>query len=242
MGCRLPRIGPSDKVRFDAAYQDQFVTGLGAGDRPRPPRRRSAAPSDRERRSAGASARARCRPGSRSRRPARWPPSSGVARGVVVEAYAQLVAEGYLTSRAAATPGRAGGDRGDQRRGRLASARCRAEAAVPPSTSATAARTSRPFPRRLAALRPAGPRRDPDERLGYLDGRGAIELRSALAAYLNRVRGTNADPGDDRHHQRLRPGDLAAARRARRPRRTDASRSRTRRPPTTPARSPPRSA
>jgi GntR family transcriptional regulator/MocR family aminotransferase len=34
----------------------------------------------------------------------------------------------------------------------------------------------------------------PDERLGYLDGRGAVELRSALAAYLNRVRGTNADP------------------------------------------------
>jgi len=34
----------------------------------------------------------------------------------------------------------------------------------------------------------------PHERLGYLDGRGAAELRSALAAYLNRVRGTNADP------------------------------------------------
>ena len=33
----------------------------------------------------------------------------------------------------------------------------------------------------------------PDERLGYLDGRGALELRSALAAYLNRVRGTHAD-------------------------------------------------
>jgi GntR family transcriptional regulator/MocR family aminotransferase len=33
-----------------------------------------------------------------------------------------------------------------------------------------------------------------DERLGYLDGRGAVELRSALADYLNRVRGTNADP------------------------------------------------
>jgi GntR family transcriptional regulator/MocR family aminotransferase len=28
-----------------------------------------------------------------------------------------------------------------------------------------------------------------DERLGYLDGHGAVELRSALAAYLNRVRG-----------------------------------------------------
>jgi GntR family transcriptional regulator/MocR family aminotransferase len=35
----------------------------------------------------------------------------------------------------------------------------------------------------------------PDERLGYLDGRGAVELRTALAAYLNRVRGTHADPG-----------------------------------------------
>ena len=34
----------------------------------------------------------------------------------------------------------------------------------------------------------------PDDRLGYLDGRGAVELRTALAAYLNRVRGTNADP------------------------------------------------
>jgi len=34
----------------------------------------------------------------------------------------------------------------------------------------------------------------PDERLGYLDGRGAVELRTALAAYLNRVRGTHADP------------------------------------------------
>jgi GntR family transcriptional regulator/MocR family aminotransferase len=33
-----------------------------------------------------------------------------------------------------------------------------------------------------------------DERLGYLDGHGAVELRSALAAYLNRVRGTNAHP------------------------------------------------
>jgi hypothetical protein len=33
-----------------------------------------------------------------------------------------------------------------------------------------------------------------DERLGYLDGHGAVELRSELAAYLNRVRGTNADP------------------------------------------------
>ncbi len=34
----------------------------------------------------------------------------------------------------------------------------------------------------------------PTERLNYADGRGAPELRAALAAYLNRVRGTWADP------------------------------------------------
>ena len=33
----------------------------------------------------------------------------------------------------------------------------------------------------------------PDARFGYLDGRGAPELRSAIATYLNRVRGTAAD-------------------------------------------------
>jgi GntR family transcriptional regulator/MocR family aminotransferase len=34
----------------------------------------------------------------------------------------------------------------------------------------------------------------PSERLSYLDRRGAAELRDALASYLNRVRGTCADP------------------------------------------------
>jgi GntR family transcriptional regulator/MocR family aminotransferase len=34
----------------------------------------------------------------------------------------------------------------------------------------------------------------PSQRLGYLDGRGVGELREALAAYVNRVRGTAADP------------------------------------------------
>jgi GntR family transcriptional regulator/MocR family aminotransferase len=36
----------------------------------------------------------------------------------------------------------------------------------------------------------------PSQRLTYLDRRGAPELREALAAYLNRVRGTAADPAD----------------------------------------------
>jgi GntR family transcriptional regulator/MocR family aminotransferase len=34
----------------------------------------------------------------------------------------------------------------------------------------------------------------PNEHFGYLDGRGAPQLREALAAYLNRVRGTSAHP------------------------------------------------
>ena len=124
----------------------------------------------------------------------------GVSRGVVVEAYAQLVAEGYLTSRsggytqvapAAAEPGRA--------------APAVAPAAPRPRLRAAATRPAvdfgygranvGAFPR-AAWLRSV--RRvlaeAPDERLGYLDGRGAVELRAALAAYLNRVRGTLADP------------------------------------------------
>jgi GntR family transcriptional regulator/MocR family aminotransferase len=126
----------------------------------------------------------------------------GVSRGVVVEAYAQLVAEGYLTSRSggytqvATTP--------------TPALSIPAVAPPPPESNMSGAPWSRPsrpvvdfgygrgnlaaFPR-AAWLRSV--RRvlteTPDDRLGYLDGRGAAELRSALAAYLNRVRGTNAD-------------------------------------------------
>jgi GntR family transcriptional regulator/MocR family aminotransferase len=121
----------------------------------------------------------------------------GVTRGVVVEAYAQLVAEGYLLSR----------------RGGYTQVATTARAAAPPAAARGAGRPapSRPpspavdfgygrgnvaaFPR-AAWLRSF--RRvlteAADERLGYLDGRGAVELRSALAGYLNRVRGTSADP------------------------------------------------
>jgi GntR family transcriptional regulator / MocR family aminotransferase len=127
----------------------------------------------------------------------------GVSRGVVVEAYAQLVAEGYLTSRSggytqvAATP--------------TPTAPIPVPIPPPPEPNMSGAPWSRPsrpavdfgygrgnlaaFPR-AAWLRSV--RRvlteTPDNRLGYLDGRGAVELRTALAAYLNRVRGTNADP------------------------------------------------
>jgi GntR family transcriptional regulator / MocR family aminotransferase len=120
----------------------------------------------------------------------------GVSRGVIVEAYAQLVAEGYLTSRSG----------GYTRVAEVAdAASTRASRAAAP-----AARPSRPlvdfgygranvaaFPR-AAWLRSV--RRVltemPDERLGYLDGRGVPELHEALAEYLNRVRGTWALPGN----------------------------------------------
>jgi GntR family transcriptional regulator / MocR family aminotransferase len=131
----------------------------------------------------------------------------GVTRGVVVEAYAQLVAEGYLTSRSGGYT-------------QVASASAAAAppsaalpSAAPPSAALGPGRTARPRSPRpvvdfgygrcnLAAFPRAAWLRSvrrvlteaADERLGYLDGRGAVELRSALAAYLNRVRGTNADP------------------------------------------------
>jgi GntR family transcriptional regulator/MocR family aminotransferase len=120
----------------------------------------------------------------------------GVSRGVVVEAYAQLLAEGYLTSRSGSytqVAPRAAGVPGTTTKPR-------------PSVPARAARRPvvdfgygrgdlRAFPRAvwLRSMRRVLAE-SPDERLGYLDGRGAVELRTALAAYLNRVRGTRAHP------------------------------------------------
>src|ERR687896_1996455 len=114
----------------------------------------------------------------------------GVSRGVVVEAYAQLAAEGYLVARQGAPT--------------------RVSEAASPGPGATPAaagdrpprydfRTGRPdvslFPRSawLASLRRAL-RDAPDARLDYGDPRGAPELRGALARYLGRVRGVVCDP------------------------------------------------
>jgi GntR family transcriptional regulator / MocR family aminotransferase len=114
----------------------------------------------------------------------------GVSRGVVVEAYAQLAAEGYLLARQGAPT--------------------RVSEAASPGPGATPAaagerpprydfRTGRPdvslFPRDawLASLRRAL-RDAPDARLDYGDPRGAPELRGALTRYLGRVRGVACDP------------------------------------------------
>ncbi len=113
----------------------------------------------------------------------------GVSRGIVVEAYEQLIAEGYLGSRPGGT--------------------------TTVARAATAAATRRPEPqarRFVVEFRSGRPDLDefprsawlrslrrvlneaPSDRLGYHDGRGIPELRNALATYLNRVRGTAADP------------------------------------------------
>jgi GntR family transcriptional regulator/MocR family aminotransferase len=114
-----------------------------------------------------------------------------VSRGIVVEAYEQLVAEGYLASR----PG------GATRVAETAAVAPRRRTDAAPPTWEHDFRSGRPdvseFPR-AAWLRSM--RRvlatAPSERLTYLGGHGVPELRLALATYLNRVRGTAADPAD----------------------------------------------
>ena len=116
-----------------------------------------------------------------------------VSRGVVVEAYSQLVAEGYLTSRAGGYTHVATGVSDPASATSLRLAPRRIPAAKPAVDFGYGRANVSAFPR-AAWLRSV--RRvlaeAPDERFGYLDGRGVPELRSALAGYLNRVRGTVA--------------------------------------------------
>jgi GntR family transcriptional regulator / MocR family aminotransferase len=113
----------------------------------------------------------------------------GVSRGVVVEAYQQLTAEGYVASRSGGYTQVAAGP-------------------AAPAAVLSAAREPRPdidlsygradvssFPRAawLRAIRSALTDA-PNEVFGYLTGRGVLQLRTSLAGYLNRVRGTVADP------------------------------------------------
>jgi GntR family transcriptional regulator/MocR family aminotransferase len=114
----------------------------------------------------------------------------GVSRGVIVDAYAQLAAEGYLSTRRGAGTTVAAGASRDY-------------APVRQPTPTEAVRFDmnpfRPaldgFPRAvwLAALTRVL-RSVPDERLGYPDAAGTVELRGTLAAYLGRVRGVRAAP------------------------------------------------
>jgi GntR family transcriptional regulator/MocR family aminotransferase len=130
----------------------------------------------------------------------RLPPSRaladdlGLARATVVEAYTQLRAEGYLSSRRgagtwvahdahvpAAVPGAIAPDKPADRPPRF-----NFTPGLPDLTA---------FPRTAwtRALR-RGLRDLPASSLGYNDPRGRPELREALASYLARTRGVAADP------------------------------------------------
>jgi GntR family transcriptional regulator/MocR family aminotransferase len=114
----------------------------------------------------------------------------GISRGVVVDAYAQLAAEGYLRTR------RGGGT--------TVAATLARERPLPASATPTPAvrHDMSPFRPALSGFpRTAWSsaltrvlRAVPDERLAYPDPAGTPELRATLAAYLGRVRGVRAKP------------------------------------------------
>lgn len=116
----------------------------------------------------------------------------GIARNTVVEAYTQLVAEGWLSAQ----------------QGSCTVVASRPPERRPATVSATAPRVAVPrydlrpgspdlaaFPRSawLASARRAITAA-PNEAFGYGDPRGRIELREALAGYLARVRGVRTGP------------------------------------------------
>jgi GntR family transcriptional regulator/MocR family aminotransferase len=114
----------------------------------------------------------------------------GLARGTVVESYAQLEAEGYIASRhgsgtwvadvTAPTPAPA------RRTSPEPALRFSFHPGLPDLTS---------FPHAAwAAAARRGLREAPAASLGYGDPRGRWELRAELAGYLARVRGAVADP------------------------------------------------
>jgi GntR family transcriptional regulator / MocR family aminotransferase len=136
--------------------------------------------------------------GGRLRRGSALPPTRALAaglnvsRGVVVEAYQQLTAEGYLSSKS--------GGYTEVVAEQVRSAREpeRPAAEPEPRISFRYGRSDLAHFPRTAWLRSVSRALTdaPAERFGYPTGQGAPELRQALADYLNRVRGTAADPRD----------------------------------------------
>jgi GntR family transcriptional regulator / MocR family aminotransferase len=118
----------------------------------------------------------------------------GVSRATVTEAYAQLVAEGYLI-------GRVGAGTSVAEAPRAAATPSPPNAHRPPRAWRYDLRPGIPdlqkFPRRLIdrALR-TEVRALADAELDYGDPRGLPRLRVALAAYLGRVRGVAAGPDE----------------------------------------------
>ncbi|MFI8105947.1 PLP-dependent aminotransferase family protein [Streptomyces sp. NPDC086023] len=116
----------------------------------------------------------------------------GVARNTVADAYAELVAEGWLTAR------QGSGTRVAERVAPRAAVR-RPKPVPAPAEPSYNLLQGQPdagsFPRTgwLAAARRALAAA-PDEAFGPGDPRGRVELRTALAEYLARARGVRTDP------------------------------------------------
>ncbi|MEU4177263.1 PLP-dependent aminotransferase family protein [Streptomyces sp. NPDC026589] len=117
----------------------------------------------------------------------------GVARNTVADAYAELVAEGWLTARQGSgtrVAQRSAPRRADHVAARPRTARPGAGYNLKPGSPDLSA-----FPRTawLKAARKALTAA-PDEAFGYGDPHGRVELRTVLAEYLARARGVHADP------------------------------------------------
>ncbi|MBT2438688.1 PLP-dependent aminotransferase family protein [Streptomyces sp. ISL-36] len=122
----------------------------------------------------------------------------GVARNTVADAYAELVAEGWLTARqgsgtrvaSRAVPRRAIGATtsrpGAAARPTTARPTYDLKPGVPDLASFPRAEWLKAYRRALTAA--------PNEAFGYGDPRGRIELRTVLAEYLARARGVHARP------------------------------------------------
>ncbi len=117
----------------------------------------------------------------------------GVARNTVADAYAELVAEGWLTAQQGS--GTLVARRAEPRRAPPAAARTRPTPRRPTYGLMPGSPNLAEFPRTewLAAARRALTAA-PHDAFGYGDALGRLELRTVLAEYLARARGVYAEP------------------------------------------------
>ncbi|MFF3121707.1 PLP-dependent aminotransferase family protein [Streptomyces sp. NPDC057908] len=117
----------------------------------------------------------------------------GIARNTVADAYAELVAEGWLTARQGS--GTRVARRAEPRRTATRATRSRPVRSRPAHNLLAGSPDLSTFPRAdwLKAARRALTTA-PNDAFGYGDPRGRIELRTVLADYLARARGVYADP------------------------------------------------
>jgi GntR family transcriptional regulator/MocR family aminotransferase len=166
---------------FDGRPAPAAATRLG---RPAPPADRDLAARRHPHRSPAAS-------GAQLPPTRRFARELGVSRGVVVEAYQQLVAECYL----AAHPGGYTRVAIGRERAAVASVPMRAPTARVDVCRCRADGSQFPRAARLRSMRRVLAVASAED-FGYVSGRGAPALHAALAEYLDRVRGTYASAED----------------------------------------------